>query len=299
MSHKDLHALYLRLKDFFMVMRNPLILSQGKVKIILLLLCTSCSGVFYQPIKGALLAPQRVGLEPEETWITSKDGTKLLTWAFRAQSPKGTIILFHGNAENMSSHFFNLAWLVKQEYDLLVFDYRGYGFSEGEPSQKGVYEDALAALDWSFKDHQSRQTKTFIVYGQSLGGQIAARAIVDFPHQKEVSLLVQDSTFPSYKDIAFAKMKSVWLTWPLSPLAYLVVSDEYASKKVLSKIAIPVLFMHAPDDPVVPYELGKEGFDLVKSKKWWWKIEKGQHTDAFHLQNTTYRTQFLDLLALL
>jgi len=270
---------------------------QGAVKLLLLVLLTSCSHVFYQPIKGALVNSERFGATPEEVWLTSKDGTKILAWAFRAEKPKGTILHFHGNAENMSTHFLNLWWMVKEGYDLLVFDYRGYGFSEGEPNQAGVHLDALAAMEWGYQDHLKRQTKTFVIYGQSLGGQIAARAIVDFPRQEKVSLLVQDSTFPSYQGIAAKKLGSRWFLWPFYPLAYLAVSDEYASEDVLHKIRVPVLGIHSTKDDVVEYELGRKGFDKINSKKTWWKVKGGGHTDVFHLPKSTYRQQFLDILS--
>jgi fermentation-respiration switch protein FrsA (DUF1100 family) len=272
-------------------------LGQGAVKVLLLLLLASCSHVFYQPIKGALVNSERFGAKPEEVWLKAKDGTKIFAWAFRAENPKGTILHFHGNAENMSTHFLNLWWLVKEGYDLLVFDYRGYGFSEGEPTQAGVNLDALAAMEWGYQDHLTRKTKLYVVYGQSLGGQIAARALVDFPQQENVSLLVQDSTFPSYQGIAAKKLGARWFLWPLYPLAYLAVSDEYASENVLAQIKVPVLGIHSPKDDVVEYELGRNGFDKITSRKTWWKIKEGAHTDVFHLPKTTYRQQFLDFLS--
>ena len=269
------------------------------VKLALLALLGGCSGVFYQPIKGALIEPRRfTDRSPEEVKLTSSDGTRLVAWAFRADGrPRGTILQFHGNAENMSTHFLNLWWLVKEGWDLLVFDYRGYGFSEGEPDQAGVNQDALAALRWARADHMARQSCQLIVFGQSLGGQIAARAIVDFPQQKDVDLLVQDSTFPSYQGIAAQKLGSRWFLWPFYPLAYLAVSDQFASQDVLSQLQVPVLGMHATGDPVVPYELGREGFAQVKARKWWWRVKSAGHTDAFHYPKTPWRGRFLELTA--
>ncbi len=282
----------------FLEISSRLINGQGLVKTLLLcLLLSSCSGFFYQPIQGALFSPERVGLKEEEVWLKSADGVKLHGWAFRASEKKGTVLLFHGNAENMSSHFLNLVWLIKEGYDLLVFDYRGYGFSEGIPDQHGIYYDALAAMDWAYHDHLKRETKQLIVFGQSLGGQISARALPDFKHQGEVDLFVMDSTFGSYQQMANRKMRDVWLLWPFSPLAYVGFSDEYASYKVLNKIAVPVLGLHAPEDPVVSYELGRKAHQLIKSKKWWWPVSGGKHTDAFHLPQTPFRQKFLELLS--
>lgn len=263
---------------------------------ILLSLLVSCGHVFYQPIKGALFAPERVGLAPEEVWLTSADGTKLLAWAFRAPNPKGTILQFHGNAENMSSHFLNLAWVLKEGFDLLVFDYRGYGFSEGTPDRAGVHADGLAALAWALADHRARKTKHLIVFGQSLGGAVAARAVAEFPDADKISLLVQDSTFGSYQGIAAAKLGGrVWL-WPFYPLAFLAVDDELASAPVMASLRVPVLGIHAPNDAVVPYRLGRTNFAQVRTRKWWWKLPTGQHTDVFHHAEGAYRRKFIELV---
>jgi uncharacterized protein len=270
---------------------------QGLVKTVIpLVLSIGCSNVFYQPTQGMLIAPERFGFSPEEVWLKSKDGTKLHAWVFRAQKPKGTILQFHGNAENISTHFLNLAWLVKEGFDLLVFDYRGYGLSDGEPSQKGVYEDSISAMNWAFEDHKKRKTKHLIFFGQSLGGQILGRGIVDFQYQKDVSLLVLDSTFGSYKKMASKTLQSVWLFWPFSPLGYVLVSDRFASNTYLEKIYTPTIVMHAVNDPVVPFSLGQELFQRLKTRKWFWKVTDNSHTGAFHRKDPQFRNQFLELI---
>jgi len=257
----------------------------------------SCSHLFYQPIKGALIAPERFNTIPEEVWLKTSDGVKLHAWSIRSKNPKGTLLLFHGNAENMSSHFLNLLWIVNQGFDLLIFDYRGYGFSEGEPSQRGLYLDALTAMSWAHQDHQKRKTKTLVFYGQSLGGQVLGRSFVDFQNKEDVSLIVFDSTFRSYKDVASRKFLSRWWLMPFYPLARILISDEYASEKVLSQIKTPTLVLHSPHDQVVDFKGGEELYQQLGAPKWWWRIEEGQHADAFHVSGEKYRKQFLDLLS--
>ncbi len=210
----------------------------------------------------------------------------------------GVILFFHGNAENISTHFYNLAWLTKYGYDVLCIDYRGYGKSQGKPSQKGTYLDALAALDYAY-DHLfiPLKSKKFIVYGQSLGGAIAGRSIIDWSKKDKVNLLVLDSTFSSYQNIAFDKLKSVWLTFLLSPLAYILVSDEMEFKSKISEIKpIPTLVIHGDNDMVIPQKFGKEIFDRLTTQKWWWSIPKGEHIDVFMRHEFLYRKQFLTFL---
>ena len=269
---------------------------QGLVKLMLLALLASCTHLFYQPLKGAMIAPERFGVTPEEHVLESLDGERLQAWAIRAKNPHSTLLLFHGNAENMSTHFLNLLWIVDQGFDLLIFDYRGYGFSQGEPTQEGVHLDALAAMRWAHADHKKRETKNIIFYGQSLGGQVLGRAVVDFEKKSDLSLLVFDSTFQSYKDVASRKFLTRWWLYPFYPLARLLVSDEYASYKVVEQITTPTLVLHSPHDQVVDFKGGQELYQKLRAPKWWWTIQEGQHADAFHVSEGKYREKFLELI---
>lgn len=243
-----------------------------------------------------MIAPERFGVTPEEHMLESSDEVKLQAWAIRGKNPYSTLLLFHGNAENMSTHFLNMLWIVEQGFDLLIFDYRGYGFSEGEPTQEGVYRDALAAMKWAHADHKKRETQKLIFYGQSLGGQVMGRAVVDFSPQEDISLLVFDSTFKSYKDVASRKFLTRWWLYPFYPLARILISDEYALDKVLNQIKAPSLVMHSPHDQVVDFKGGEELYQKLRAPKWWWRIQEGQHADAFHLSQGKYRKKFLELI---
>ncbi len=268
------------------------------MKIILLLLLTACTNLFYQPTNRQFFKPEAFKLSYEDLYFRSQDGTKIHGWFFRAPgTPKGTIVQFHGNAENMSSHFLNLAWLVNEGYNLFVWDYRGYWLSEGESNPTGVYEDSLAALDKALELHKSSGGKHFVVFGQSLGGAISLRAVPDFKGKDAITLVVQDSTFSSYEDIAVDKMRSVWLLWPFSPLGYLLISDKYASEDVFSKITWPTLVITGGKDVVMPAKFGKKIYKGIASKqKWYWHVEEAPHISTFHVEGGRYRKEFLDLL---
>jgi len=261
---------------------------------------SSCGHLFFQPSKEQFSTPEKYKIKYSSLYFNSLDGTKLHAWVLKNASlkkPKSTIIFFHGNAENLSSHFLNLAWLTRYGHDIFVFDYRGYGKSEGTPDQKGAHMDGLAALEQAYHHHKEVGSEKFIVYGQSLGGIISLRALAEFKHRSEVTLLVQDSTFSSYKSIAFDKLKEYWPTWPLSPLAYILVSDSYSSKDFAKLISpTPILVIHGLHDQVVPFKNGKKLFDLASSPKWMWEIENGIHTDVFLLHGFRYRRKFLKFL---
>ncbi len=269
-----------------------------KLLFFVLLFFSSCSHVFYQPSDVHYLEPLQFKLKYDDIFFQSKGNIKLHGWFFptSAKKVKGTIVHFHGNAQNISTHFLNLAWMIKEGFNLFVFDYRGYGISEGKPYQEGVYHDALAAIQKGHELHQLNGKGLFVVYGQSLGGIISLRALAD-TDQTQVDLIVQDSTFTSYKNIGFDVLKRSWFTYLFSPLAYVLVSDEYASDKVLNRITSPTLVITSKQDKVIPRKFGKDLYQhLRSSKKWHWELESAQHIEIFHNDQMKWRGKFLTFL---
>lgn len=266
--------------------------------LLLALLGTACSHVFYQPSPKHFVDPAQFKLKYEDVYFTSLDGTKLHGWFFPAiGKPKGTIVQFHGNAQNISTHFFSLIWLQREGYNLFTFDYRGYAKSGGKPSQEGIYRDALAAFDKAWEYHEKNGAGKFVIYGQSTGGAIALRALPDWDKFGSVSLIVMDSAFPSYRDIAFDKLRSSWLLFLISPLAFVLVSDEYAADEVFDRITRPTLVIVGMKDQIVPPKFGKVIFKGVRSsQKDLWKLPNGNHIDAYHHDEGIYRQKFLDYL---
>lgn len=261
----------------------------------LALILSSCSNLFYYPTHFLYDDPIQRGLTFENIEFNSLDGTKLFGWYFsssKSQKKRGSILFFHGNAQNLSSHYLHLIWVTEQGYDLFIFDYRGYGLSEGQANQQGLYKDGIAALEWFRKKNKG---KKLIAYGQSLGGAVLLRAMSDYSRQKEYSLLVLDSTFRSYQEVARSKVKSF-----VRPLTYLLISDEYATKKqdLENKIEIPTLVIHGKADKVVPFELGQNLFmGLQKApQKWFWGEEEMEHIETFFGKFYPLRKRFLDLV---
>lgn len=261
-------------------------------------LVSACSSLFYYPDRYLHYPPDKLGLKREEISFQSRDGTKLVAWVFRARKTprKGMLVQFHGNAQNVSSHYISLVWLIDHGYDLFIFDYRGYGGSEGEPSQKGTYLDGLAALDQAWALNQSQGVGKFVVVGQSLGGAIAMRALDDFAHKDKVALLVMDSTFVSYKDVARRVLARGWLTWLFSPLGMVLVSDKYGAEDALRRNRIPLLVIHDKKDGAVPYGAGQEIFEMASEPKAFWTLEKGRHIGAFADDEPALRARFVRTL---
>lgn len=267
-------------------------------KLVALLFLTGCTSLFYHPDRIQYVKPEKQEFEYQEITFHPKDGTELIGWFFPAKTSevKGTIIQFHGNAQNMSSHFLSLSWLMERGYNLFAFDYRGYGISDGEPSPDGVYQDSIAALSEGRKLWSENGKGKFIVYGQSLGGAVAMRALADYKEISQVDLVVQDSTFMSYQQLGFHKLLYSILL-PISPLAYVLVSDKYSSKEFVKKNSRPTLVIVGKKDQIIDPKFGKEIYKtLSTSKKWLWEIPEGGHMDVFNNPAGPHRDQFIRLI---
>lgn len=217
-----------------------------------LLLAGCVQSMFYYPDSVRYETPDVLGMRYEPVQFTSADGTRLSGWFLPAadrknpKEAKGTVVHFHGNAQNMSTHWRFVAWLPKQDYNVLVFDYRGYGQSEGKPEPKGVFEDSNAALNY-VRSRQDVDPERLFVFGQSLGGTNAI-AVVGSGNRAGVKAAAIESTFYSYSSIANDKFKG----------AGLLVSDDYAASKYVAAVSpIPLLFIHGTADQVIPVEHSK------------------------------------------
>ena len=249
---------------------------------------TGCSSLLYYPAKHQFTDPKKFKHHPEDVHFTAEDGTKLHGWYFKSpkRPAKAAIVLFHGNAQNLTTHFFSLYWAIDRGFDFLIFDYRGYGQSEGEPTPHGTLKDGKAALRWmNAKKDPGIPT---IIFGQSLGGAIALRAACE--SKEQFDKIVVDSTFSSYRSIARKVLTRSWLTWPFQWVGWLVMNDTYAPKNCIEEIAPkPLLVVHGTNDRIVEYEFGERVYELARDPKEFWRIEGGGHTDF--LFRETFRHQ--------
>lgn len=284
------------------IVRQATIVLKGSfMRLLMLIILSGCTSVFYQPTRVLYATPEQVGVTHEEFFFDSADGTRLHGWYLKhdpKQKPRGLVTFFHGNAQNLSAHFLNLVWLTKHGYDLFIFDYRGYGLSVGSPSPEKVNLDGIAALEKSYEFVQTRKHKQWIVHSQSLGGIITMRALEDFKDKDKIDLLVLDSTFDSYDDIAFDKLTDHWFTFIFSPLGPLLVSDEMAPEAFFKTFSQQVLVMHGLQDVVIPHKFGKRIFERLETqKKKWWPLADVQHINAFHTHNSeTNKSRYLEEL---
>lgn len=274
-----------------------------------LFLQTGCAGVFFQPSKDEffILDPKRVVVE--DFFLESEPGVTLHGWRFPAQlpdltrtNPKGLVLQFHGNAENITTHFSTLVWLAHEGFDFMTFDYRGYGQSTGRAAWPGAILDGKKAIIDALAESRKKQIPLHLV-GQSLGGAILMRSFIELKAEgldlTNVKTMVIESSFHSYPKVASDVLSKTWITWPFQWLGSWLVTDRYSVTKEIANIApTRILVVHGDQDPVVSFRFGKEIFELAKEPKSFWAIPNGGHIDTFQdpKRVPSYRTQLKQFL---
>ena len=247
-----------------------------------------CEHLFYYPDAKVYSTPAKFDLAFEPVVFAGKDGTRLTGWFLPAAGEaKGTIVHCHGNAQNMTSHWLFVEFLPRKQFNLFVFDYRGYGKSDGSPTRAGTVEDAQAAVDYvlSRKDVDPERVALF---GQSLGGAIA---VVVAAKDERVKGLVIESAFSSYQSEAAHALRGNPLTylfsWPLSRL--LIRSGNDPVDAIGSISPRPTLIIHGTADRVVPSEMGRELAEAAGDPKALWIVDGAGHTAAGTVRRNEYQ----------
>jgi fermentation-respiration switch protein FrsA (DUF1100 family) len=274
-------------------------LSSALLGLFALVLFNSCTHFLFFPSPALVVSPEQLGLEYEDVYFRSADGTRLHGWFFptRTQPLKGIVVQFHGNAENLSTHFRSLIWVIEHGYHLFTFDYRGYGRSEGQVSVEGAVDDVRAAIAQARMLPMLEAGTRLVLYGQSLGGTLLLYVAGTMKDRDGIALVIADSSFDSYQAIAREKLAGNWLTFILQPLACVLLSDRYAPEHVLAKISpVPLLVIHGDRDQIVPVHYGQRIYDRAKAPKWFWKLEGVGHIQAMAPRYDQYRQALLDFL---
>jgi fermentation-respiration switch protein FrsA (DUF1100 family) len=250
---------------------------------LLLLLSAGCGSLFFYPQKQEYDNPLARQFSPEDIYFKTPDGLTLHGWYFQAMipGPRATILVLHGNAENLSTHVNSVLWLIREGFNIFIFDYRGYGKSQGSPGIRGVHVDAEAALEMLLTLPQVKEKKV-IVLGQSIGGAIAVYTAANSPHKDRIAALVLDSAFSSYRLIAREKLSQAFITWPFQYPLSLFFNDDYSPVKWIKQVSpIPILIIHGEKDTVVPVHHGQILYDVALQPKEFWRTSAPGHVRSF------------------
>lgn len=240
-----------------------------------------CSSLFFYPDKILYSTPASYDLKYDDVYFSSDNNISLHAWhIYPDTDAKGLLLVAHGNAQNLSSHYTSWIWLLEAGYELFIFDYRGYGQSEGKANIIGSIKDTSAALDYIERSYEG----DYFVCGQSLGGTILLNALQNRDNSRIKSVII-DSTFRGFSDITSDKMNGLWLTWPFQWIPYLSLSDKYDAKNKVAGLNKPLLFIHGSLDTTISANNSWQLFELSKPPREIWIVKNTNHTQAFMNEN--------------
>ena len=211
--------------------------------------------------------PRAAGLDFEDVALHTADGIKLHGWWVPARDTRGTVLLMHGNAGNISHRLGYLTMFNRLGYSVLLFDYRGYGKSGGSPGEEGTYLDAKAA--WQhLTEARNLKSQDIVIVGESLGGGVATWLALKYPPRA----LVLASTFTSVPDMG----AQVYPWLPVRLLAR-IVYDNIAR---IREIQVPVMIAHSRGDDIIPFAHGQALFAAAREPKQFLELAGG-HNEGF------------------
>jgi fermentation-respiration switch protein FrsA (DUF1100 family) len=221
--------------------------------------------LFY-PTKDIDSFPDRVNLEFQDVFFTTSDNIRLNGWFIPAGDSENTVLFCHGNAGNISHRIEKLKFFHELGCSIFIFDYRGYGRSQGRPSEEGLYKDVEAAYKYLLS--RGISASQIIGYGESIGGAV----IVDLASREEMKAIILDSTLSSVKDM-------VKIAYPFVP--YWVFSSRFDAQGKIKSIRIPKLIIHSLNDEIVPYQLGKKLYEAAAWPKEFLQIYGGHNSNFY------------------
>ena len=244
--------------------------------------------LFYFPTRDEPSTPATWGLKYESIDFKSADGTPLHGWFIpakgkTAKTAKGTVVFSHGNAGSISYHLGFCAWLAEASYNVIIYDYRGFGKSGGNVDRRGMINDVKAAFTYARK-RADIDTTRLISYGHSLGGAQSVTALGETP-VKGLRAIIIDGAFASYH-----KMAEVIG----GQLGASLVTDELAPKDFVQKLSpVPFLVVHGDCDEVVPVSQGKQLYEAAGQPKTFFEVKSGRHGTALSDDNGAYRKKMI------
>jgi len=228
----------------------------------------------FQPTRALEWTPADARLAYEDVFLTSGGGPRIHAWWVPAGGRAPVLLFCHGNAGNIGDRVHNVKLLHDAGIAVLIFDYRGYGRSEGKATEQGCYQDSRAAWDWLTKE-RAIDPRQVSVFGRSLGGAVA----IELATRVAPRALVVESTFTSIADMAPVAM-------PIIPKGLL--PRMFDSRSRTGDVHCPVLVIHGTRDELVPFRMGQALFEAFQAPKQFLALEGAGHNDTVDVGGAPY-----------
>lgn len=243
--------------------------------------------MIFHPSSGMIDSPERLGLDWAEHWVETSDGILLHGWMIGDSDELPVVVYSHGNAGNISGRIDIAGEIAKQGAAVFLYDYRGYGRSDGKPSEPGVYNDGESVV-YYLRQQLMVPEERMIFYGRSLGGAVAARQSAEFIGAG----LVLDSAFINGKEIASD-------LYPFIP--GFLVSIRFPIDEDLKRSAVEnVMVMHAENDRIINIRHGRELYRIAdedNSKNASFVELRGGHNTSFIESREKYAQRWTEFLS--
>jgi uncharacterized protein len=263
-------------------MSSFLLTVAGFYLLILILMYTFQNQLLFMPSSGFIQTPASTGLEAADVWAETEDGVRVHGWYFPNQDANYVVVLSHGNAGNISGRIAIAETLLNSGASVLMYDYRGYGNSEGSPSEEGLYKDIEAVVEY-LKSEQGYTEQQVVMYGRSLGGAVAAYAATQY----DLGGLVLDSAFKNLR----AMVREVYPFVPARLAKYDFPTDEYIQQLG----DLPVMIMHSPNDEIIGFHHGRSLYELAGGPKRFVEL-RGGHNDNFYQSQSLIEQSWKEFL---
>ena len=228
----------------------------------------------YFPVGPLATTPDAHGMAFEDVFLMTEDGVRLHGWFVPAPEERGVLLFLHGNAGNISHRIDSIRIFRELGLSVLIVGYRGYGQSEGRPTEAGTYKDARAA--WRYlREERAIPADRILIFGRSLGSAVAAWLGAREP----AAAVILESAFTSAPDLAAELLP--WLP------VRLLIRFDYDTRGAVQSITTPLLVVHSRDDEIVPFRLGRAVFEAANAPKHFLEI-RGGHNDGFLRSHQAY-----------
>ena len=240
----------------------------------------------YIPTRKLVDSPADYGLAFEDIVRTTPDGLRVQGWLMSPSiAPDAWVLYSHGNGGNISRRPKIIAPLVQRGIAVLLYDYRGYGRSEGKPSEQGTYLDGETMLAELLS--RASNPKRVFLYGRSLGGGVSHELAVRHP---ELGGLITDATFTSVPDIARV----------LLPIPFILkrVQSRYDNLAKARTLTMPRLVMHGTNDRLIPFSMGEQLRDCTEPKALFHPVHGAGHNNTYTIGGSEYADtirRFIDM----
>jgi fermentation-respiration switch protein FrsA (DUF1100 family) len=235
--------------------------------------------MIFFPERRLVANPGSWGLVYEDVTLVSADGVRLHGWWIPHAGASRSLLFFHGNAGNISHRGASVDIFHRLGWNIFIFDYRGYGHSDGRPDEAGLYRDGAAA--WRYlTETRGLRPRDIVIFGRSLGGAVATYVAAHVDANARPAGLILESTFSSARDMAHRLFPTLAYVLPLQ--------FDFDSASQIRQVSCPVLVLHSPQDEVIPYALGQRLFQAANSPKRFVEL-RGGHNDGFLLSQPVYQ----------